>query len=161
MLTASRCARLSFSLSDLLTSIYQELINFPPLTLSPSARHSLNALLSSSPSTSEAAAMGQSHDPFLPPSIPNPALSHDQMDADDMGAWAFGGGGVNGPYGEGVPYRAADREDGSGKDKGATGSWKNGGGFSSVRNGGIRLRAPIERRWVTSRDSKGDIPDCS
>ncbi|KAI6107620.1 mitochondrial branched-chain alpha-ketoacid dehydrogenase kinase-domain-containing protein [Pisolithus thermaeus] len=132
---------------------FEELINFPPLALSPSARQSLNALLSSSPSTSEAAAIGRPCDPFLPPSIPNPALSHDQMDADDMGAWAFGGGGANGPYGEGVPYRAADREDGSGKDKGTAGSWKNGGSFTSVRNGGIRLRAPIEKRYYAHAPS--------
>ena len=67
------------------------------------------------------------------------------MDADDMGAWAFGGGSTNIAHGEGVPYRHADKDClAEGKDKGP-GTWKNGSGMG-IRNGGIRLRAPIERR---------------
>lgn len=69
------------------------------------------------------------------------------MDADDTGAWAFGGGSTNG---EGVPYRHADKDSlVEGKDKGSPGAWKNGTGMG-IRNGGIKLRAPIERRYVVS-----------
>ncbi|KAG1716810.1 hypothetical protein ID866_332, partial [Astraeus odoratus] len=134
---------------------FEELINFPPLSLSPVAKQSLNELLTASPATSGS---GQPQSLFLPPSIPNPAIIHQQMDAEDMGAWAFGGGGNKRPYGEGVPYRYGECDTEAGgnaqdKDKGSAGARKNASGNTSVRNGGIKLRAPIERRYYAHTPS--------
>ncbi|KAL4071396.1 mitochondrial branched-chain alpha-ketoacid dehydrogenase kinase-domain-containing protein [Scleroderma yunnanense] len=130
---------------------FEELINFPPLSLSPAARQSLCALLNTH---QDSRVPGQSQDIFLPPSTPNPALVHEQTDADDTGAWAFGGGSTKVAHGEGVPYRYADKDCLSeGKDKGPAGAWKNGSGAMGIRNGGIRLRAPIERRYFAHTPS--------
>ncbi|KAL4079369.1 mitochondrial branched-chain alpha-ketoacid dehydrogenase kinase-domain-containing protein [Scleroderma citrinum] len=98
---------------------FEELINFPPLSLSPAARQSLCALLNTH---QDSRVPGQSQDIFLPPSTPNPALVHEQTDADDT-------------------------------DKGPAGAWKNGSGAMGIRNGGIRLRAPIERRYFAHTPS--------
>jgi len=64
-----------------------------------------------------------------------------------MGAWAFGGGTTNVAHGEGVPYRHAVKDCFV---EGSPGAWKNDTGMG-IRNGGIRLRAPIERRYVVLR----------
>lgn len=122
---------------------FEELINFPPLSLSPATRKSLNALLH----TPASGATGKSQ--FLPPTTPNLALAHEQMDADDMGAWAFGGGTTNVTHGEGVPYRHADKDCFV---EGSPGPWKNGTGMG-IRNGGIKLRVPIERRYYAHTPS--------
>ncbi|KAF9239896.1 mitochondrial branched-chain alpha-ketoacid dehydrogenase kinase-domain-containing protein [Melanogaster broomeanus] len=91
---------------------FEELINFPPLSLSPTARQSLIAHSDK-----------ENMNIYLPKSVPNPSLVTSYLDGD-------GAGGVT-PKGNG---------NGSGNG--------NGNSVCGVRNGNVKLRVPVERRYV-------------
>ncbi|KAH7886816.1 mitochondrial branched-chain alpha-ketoacid dehydrogenase kinase-domain-containing protein [Phlebopus sp. FC_14] len=120
---------------------FEELINFPPLSLSPAARKSLATHSDS-----------ENMNIYLPESVPNPSLMTSYLDADAP------------PYGDGrsLPYgeKESDVYGGSGyKTNGGSGNGGNGNGVCGVRNGNVKLRAPIERRYYAQAPTHAYPPE--
>ncbi|KIJ06516.1 hypothetical protein PAXINDRAFT_158703 [Paxillus involutus ATCC 200175] len=112
---------------------FEELINFPPLSLSPAARQSLFAHSDK-----------ENMNIYLPESLPNPSLVTSYLDGDGAA------GGLTYGEKEGVVYGG---KVGGGTYKGNGNGNNNGNGVCGVRNGNVKLRVAVERRYYAQTPS--------
>jgi len=115
---------------------FQELINFPPLSLSPAARQILFARSDK-----------EDMNIYLPDSVPNPSLITSYLDGDGAASGLA--------YGEkeGVVRGTKVGNTAYGNNGG------NGNGVCGLRNGNVKLRVPVERRYYAQAPSQTYPPE--
>ncbi|KAF9219532.1 alpha-ketoacid dehydrogenase kinase [Gyrodon lividus] len=121
---------------------FEELINFPPVSPSSAARQSL------------AHSNQKNTHIYLPESVPNPSLVTSYLDGDGAaGGLAYG-------EKEGIVY-GGKVVGGTLKGNGNVGGNGNGNanGVCGVRNGNVKLRVPVERRYYAQTPSHAYPPE--